>query len=419
MTKNENNSKKFKNIAPWAALIILTLVLMVFFKLSEQGYSNLKVKGENLIAKYGENLSPFFVNSELTNEDVFNFALYNNLPIDKSKNKVLSIESDSYGNENYVISEIDSLPKTNNYDLYKLKLGLSGSEKNKIDSILDHYIEDLYASILVSDNQTIALDPKISLIQKAIGTDIYKFALQKKTESNSAGEKNYAVRNKDKLANAIKDKENKPAENYIFFAPDTVFRYDFAVNKKKMTEEIKSLEKESGQNRKKLDWMRDVISKKDLPDFALNKLPEDEYNYQFDSNWQKLTLPASYYFDNKLLDYDSLKWSLDNLADDISSFQFGLKGYEKGLKIFVESNDGNKLENVEIDFNFENLGDFISNTISAATSASPEDWEKFGAEMDSLSKSFSDLENDSTAFIRLKKATEELKKAQKQKKQKR
>ena len=74
-----------------------------------------------------------------------------------------------------------------------------------------------------------------------------------------------------------------------------------------------------------------------------------------------------------------------------------------------------KEEGLEIDFNFDNLGEFISNTISAAASRSPEEWEKFGAKMDSLGQVLSTMENDSSAIIKLKKLSEQLKKTGKKK----
>jgi hypothetical protein len=97
-------SKKKKTVStktylPWVGLIVLTIILMVIFKFTEQGYSDIQEKGENILAQYTRNLSPLYSKTDLTDEDVFNFALYNKLPIDKRNKKILSLESNSYGNE--------------------------------------------------------------------------------------------------------------------------------------------------------------------------------------------------------------------------------------------------------------------------------------------------------------------------------
>ncbi len=412
---NTSHKRRFKNFAPWIGLGILTVGLMIFFKFSEQGYSDLQVKGNNLLAKYTENLSPLYATSELSNEDVFNFALYNNLPIDKDKNRMFTIESDSYGNENYVVAELDSLPATKNLELYKNKLGLNSTERESIDSILNNYKEDLYSSILLADNQSIALAPKIALLQKAIGTDIYEFALRKKQSTGSGKSKvNYAVDNKEKIVSSLRQAgtDDSP-EEFIFMTPDTVFSHDFAINKRKLNESLKQFEAQKKSTGVQSDWSRGILSDQNPSAFAYTKIPEDQYSYQFDSNYYKLTLPVNEFLNENSLDYDSLKWGLENLAKDFASFQFALSGYEKGIKMMIEANDGLDKENVEIQFNFENLGDFIGKTVSAAMTTDPEEWEKFGKQMDSLSKALSTFENDSAAFIQIKQAAEKIKNSKK------
>jgi hypothetical protein len=140
-------------------------------------------------------------------------------------------------------------------------------------------------------------------------------------------------------------------------------------------------------------------------------IPATDINFSFDSENRKLTIPTTAFMNTDLPNYDSLKLSLDNLANDLDNFKFALTSSENGIKLLFEGNDGIKRENVEIDINFDKLGEFIANTVSAATAASATDWDDFGAKMDSLSRALTALEKDSTAFIKLKQASEEIKKA--------
>ena len=411
---------KLKSFAPWIGLTALTLVLMIYFKLSEQGYSTLKSHGENLIDKYAGNLSPLFVNSELNEEDIFNFALYDKLPIDKKENRILKLESDLYGNDNYTISMQDTIPASNNLDHYKYRLGLSSREENDIDSILNGYKEDLYSSILLADRNSVAIDPKISLLHKAIGADIYKFALDKKSALET-GKNNYndLVTNRDKLiAGLRKDSENKP-DDFIFITPDTVFSHKFKIDKKEFAENLDSFEAAKKEKEAPLPKTYKFLTQAKTDEVNKAITTASNVDFAFDAKSQKLTIPSTAFINESLPNYDSLKWSLDNLSEDLENFKFALSSSENGLKLMFGGDKGNVRENVEINFNFDKLGEFIAKTVSAATEASSADWEKFGSKMDSLSNTLSALEQDSTAFIQLKKVSEEIKKAkQNMKKQK-
>ena len=104
---------------------MITLVLMVYFKLSQTGFDTFQSTSKNLIADYAKNLSPLFTKSEITNEDVFNFALYKELPVDKENKKLLKIESDNYGNDKFEVIENSELNQTKNYEVFKEKLELT------------------------------------------------------------------------------------------------------------------------------------------------------------------------------------------------------------------------------------------------------------------------------------------------------
>ncbi|MBU1097219.1 MAG: hypothetical protein KKB34_12115 [Bacteroidetes bacterium] len=409
---SENIKNKLKTYLPWAGLTLLTISLMIYFKYNSQGYDSIQNKGERLISKYTGNLFPLFVKSELTNEDVFNFALYNILPIDKENNRSLKLESDSYGNENFVVSKIKAEKPTENFNLFKTKLNLNLSEQKQIDSILSSYKEALYSSILMNNEETVALDPKISLLHKAIGVDIYNFSSDKLSENGALPKKkNYAVENRDKLLAALNKDESKNTRDYIFLTPDTVFSYSFSIDKKKMIEDLRKIDQSKGKYVNNYSNDIGIVSKNTKVLFSPSKHKNKEFIYKLDSNFSKLTIPTSYYSNKKYPDYDSLRISLGNLAEDIAAFEFGIKNYNKGIKFIISGSDGNKKEKVELDLNLENLGSFISNTVTAATKSADYDWDKFGTKMDSLSKVFEALENDSNSVIKLKKVTEDLKKA--------
>ncbi len=105
--------------------------------------------------------------TEITNEDVFNFALYQTLPIDKIENKVLRI-SEIDGETNYEVIPNSYKESTENYQNFINYMGFSGEQKNKLDSILESYQPE--PELL----QQLGLDPeehKETLLYRGKGCD--------------------------------------------------------------------------------------------------------------------------------------------------------------------------------------------------------------------------------------------------------
>ena len=104
LSKNIMNVDSIKKFLPYIFLLLLTLVLMFFFKHHKQEISRMLEEGKNnIVSFYTSNLKPLFTQTQISEEDLFNFALYKSLPLDKDKNKVLVLSNDNLGNREYVI----------------------------------------------------------------------------------------------------------------------------------------------------------------------------------------------------------------------------------------------------------------------------------------------------------------------------
>ena len=143
----ENESKKshelLKKWIPVAGIVVLTAALMIYFKATNVGYISIQNAGRDIIAEYTQNLKPVYSRTKLTKEDLVNFALYKNLPLDKENNTVLQIKPDEMGKENYIVKSAAINPKTNNYERFGKKFRLTESEMAIFDSILNVYNENL------------------------------------------------------------------------------------------------------------------------------------------------------------------------------------------------------------------------------------------------------------------------------------
>ena len=104
-TQNKKKSKTFnfvkQNALFFGAFFLVVILIAVFnnkklLKVYESGKEDVK-------QFYAENFKPLFTNSSLTNEDVFNFALYQNIPLDKEDKSILQIADDDEGRFSYAV----------------------------------------------------------------------------------------------------------------------------------------------------------------------------------------------------------------------------------------------------------------------------------------------------------------------------
>ncbi len=407
--------KKILKYIPWAGLLVLTAGLMIIFKLTDQGYNSLQTQGENILSKYTESLSPLFSKTRLTDEDVFNFALYNKLPLDKENKKILNIESDSYGNENINVISTESDFDTKNYNLFKDKLRLTNEEQLIIDSLIKSYKNDLYAAILQSEKDVVAIDPKIGLLRKSLSAEIYEFALNKvNTEKGKTTQKILAENYNDRFADDLNTEKIKLPKEFIVLAPDTVFSTKVASAASTNAAEAQMLEKFNADVYVSTEVQPPVLLT-EFPDiYETIPIPDFDFHYATDSISKKLIIPSEL-FSRAFYDaYDSLEFKLDNLSDELNRMDIEFGTSENTFNFSISTETESELSELKLDLDFNNLGKFIGNTIEMALqSASDQDWEKFGYKMDSLSQVIADFENDSAAIIKLKMLSEELKKRKK------
>jgi hypothetical protein len=93
-TLNQNSSKKFrlKKWVPAITLSVFTIGLMILLKFNPDFINNFFEKQKsNLAGFYKENLQPLLYAANLTNEDIFNFAMYQQLPLDSNKQQILKL----------------------------------------------------------------------------------------------------------------------------------------------------------------------------------------------------------------------------------------------------------------------------------------------------------------------------------------
>jgi hypothetical protein len=170
--KNTN----IKKYIPVAGLVLLTVGLMIYFKSNDPALDIIIKNHKNAVSGfYAENLKPLLSKSTIEDEDVFNFAVYNNLSIDKAKNRVVKIIPQENNREIIQLKEEQGIEKTNNYYKFIKYLDLKDKEKKKLDSLMESYKELINNYILHGDDNTIAVNSKINILNQALRADLLRF----------------------------------------------------------------------------------------------------------------------------------------------------------------------------------------------------------------------------------------------------
>lgn len=372
---------------PAVALFILTAALMLFFK--NRDVDNIYRDGKkSLMDFYTSNLKPLLLETTLSNEDVFNFAMYQKLPLDKNQNKNLVLSNLSQGNGDetfYSVQPAGDMIEKHNYENFISSLHLNEDGRAKIDSILESYKEPIYESIYSSDS-TIAVSPRLKSVRDALFADLMLAVKESNHEMwlAMAGETHF-LNDFENVYDFTSLAKNQPLEDFIVFAPDTVFATKLKVNvdlvkdlNKNLTfsqEESKESNYITYENNQSRQGATVNLRKIRIPDMP--EAPTWNFNTQvMASN----NFPESPQF-------DALMKNIDSLTERIYTFNFAfaLQDDAESLKIEFNTDNLDSLENLNLNFNLGSLNKLISESVEKSLNNMKwNEWEELGVKFDSL-----------------------------------
>lgn len=320
----EINSKhsKLGKISKWIPALsfgALTVALIVILSFNPEFINKLIEEQKSTIAGfYKENLQPLLFAADLTNEDVFNFALYEELPLDNSDKQYLKLGYDAEGKEYFEIKSSDEKKNSANLKNFIAALNLDEKEQDQIDSIISSYGEKISSQILISNNDNaVAISPNVWDVRKAILADIVSFAKRHAGENFTKVVPVGKIEFNEKDLVWVDEVRSRKSNRYIVFTPDSIFEENFEFDMKKFELDMRKLEKEMAK---------------------LEKEKEKEFSFQI---W-----------------FDSSLSNLNKFAD---------KKKEKNFQVFVDKNNSNvtvRMERIEVPRivlpNFDSLALVIS-----------------------------------------------------------
>lgn len=291
--------KKVLKWSPAIGLAFVTIIIMVVLKSNPELFNNLiEAQKSNIAGFYKENLQPLLFAADLNKEDIFNFAMYKKLPLDKDDRQILHIDYDKAGKEFFEIKSGEPNQDENNFEKFIVALNLDDVEKKQIDSIMNQYAEELESQVLINKNNTVAINSNLWNYQRAIQSDLLAFAEKSnKQEFQKLVPKTVSYSNSRDVVLAVNEMRNTRNKNYIFLTSDSVFSEPIEYN----LDEYK---------------LRLVELKNELKDQD-NQLREIKFHFKYDSTMQKLEdkLNSNFkvIYDSNLCRVEISKFDLPNI----------------------------------------------------------------------------------------------------------
>ncbi len=181
---NSIEAKEIKSKAPlfnfrsanlFPAMLVVTSVVIgiIYFKEADVFKKYFEEK-KNLVANnlLSGNILPFF--SNLDNDKVLQFALLGNLPIDSARTTELQVTHDEEKGARIEFAVIDKPLQAQSITVKEFcrQVGIRQNQKIIVDSLLEHYTEQLQASVLVDEKNTIAINEELTNLNKVMVSTI-------------------------------------------------------------------------------------------------------------------------------------------------------------------------------------------------------------------------------------------------------
>ena len=184
------------------------------------------------------NILPLF--SNLSKDDVLNFALFGSITIDSANNTSLRVKNSEDKSSQIQIVRNEELPEppVTIQDFAK-EIGITSNQQEIVDSILGSYKEKLQASVLVSENDEVAIHAELVDLNRAMVSTI---ASCLEPVQRSRFQKYLDVRKAPYAVIAVNAPKLEPhviwnripkvssSHNYVIISPDTVEFAEMRIN---------------------------------------------------------------------------------------------------------------------------------------------------------------------------------------------
>jgi len=358
----KRESPSLKKWLPAAALGALTIIVMVVMKfnpgLLDYVWENQKVA---LAGFYQENLQPVLVAANLTNEDIFNFAFNNELPLDNTRKQYLLLGYDDSGKEFFEIRSSDQKVKRSSYNEFITAMNLDDSQKESVDSIIGSYSKALEAQLLVNEKNTIAINPNLWNLRKALFADLL-VASEKlnKIKFDRIVPEGISENEKIVVVKAISKLKNTNGDQYIFITPDSVFEDKYVFNAKIAEEELRWTERQIKNNEEKIkEFTFNIKFDSTFKNYAETG-GKNSFKIIIDSNICRVDIPDFKLPDFEIPEIAAINPLIEQATNNIHFYAYKIPKIEKSKsEIKIEYYNDDSVYSYVVNYNTLNIDSLV------------------------------------------------------------
>jgi len=354
----KNETSGIKRWIPAAALAVVTIIIMIVLKFNpgilDKMWEDQKVA---IAGFYKENLQPVLLAANLTNEDVFNFAFNNELPLDNTRQQYLLLGYDDSGKEFFEIRSSHQRVERESYNEFISAMNLDVEQKQIVDSIIGSYSKALESQVLVNENNTIAINPNLWNLRKAIFADLL-VASEKLNKVKFDRIVPAGITNAEKVivVNTLEKLKNTSGDQYIFVTPDSIFSESYQFDFKLYEKEMRELEKQIQLNEEKVEQFTLNMRYDSTYKYLTAAHNEHSFRIVVDSNICRVDLPVPEVPEIPIPGMATINPLVEQATNNIHFYAYKIPKIEKSnTEIKIEYYNDDSVYSYVVDYNMLNM----------------------------------------------------------------
>lgn len=358
-------AKSAWNVAakPAVAFATLAVALMITMRVNPDFFPNLfEEQRARITSIYEKNLQPILAYNGFTNDDVFNFAFNNVIPLDREKNRGLALEAGQAGFFTLESRDVGAEPAGMDRRRFAAAFELDDRELSALDSILESYSDDLASAILVGDEPGAYVNADLPATRAALQADILCFARDANPDAYRRvfRDAEFAEDPETRFRSIIEREQKRDRDNYFYVSDDSVYRVSLSVDVDSLLRDVRA---NAGKPRPNGDPFG--------PQFV-SAAPPDPYDSIFHRRWRlfadsnrfmarvpRAPAPPAAFFPVPAWNHDRMFVALDSAMDQLNNVRVNVQVLSDNARAFhVEVSFPDSATPARIEYRYEISGDF-------------------------------------------------------------
>ncbi len=323
---------------PVMAFSTLCILFMLFFQFKPDFVKNILSEKSQALARLSNNLKPLLFATNLTTDDMFNFAFNKVIPLNKENNQVIKLGTNPQG-QNYIeVKNADMANAQMDYRNFVNSLNLKPEQVNEMDKILDKYSDKIASAVLVDDKNTVAINSQIWNYHNQLRKELVDYAAQ----ANPVAMRAITPQVPHISSPVAVPMPPETASNYYYcISADSFFTAPLTVNLAAIEKAVDAqklavrVEKATAQLQKKISIQINSLAKQSHAGHKGN----GSMVVSTDGSNIKMLIPNQSAPENFTPGLEEMTLRMDSLFENLRNFSFGFS---------VDDNDGRRSVSFEV-----------------------------------------------------------------------